>query len=149
MVLCAKIFQRLRSKHIFLRPVKSNKVFTTEKKKDCCLLIMRMEIKTRKRYYHAGEKDSINQGWWPMEIQLSNIISRMAYTRAILKNGMKRKATQTYCLPCRQRTKRHRLAREWQSVYEFCCKDGRLYGLINPNLCYSLKNERGEFVKSE
>lgn len=30
----------------------------------------------------------------------------------------------------------------------FVVRDGRLYGLINPNLCYSLKNERGEYVVS-
>jgi hypothetical protein len=30
----------------------------------------------------------------------------------------------------------------------FEVRNGRLYGLVNPNLCYSLINERGEYVRS-
>jgi antitoxin component YwqK of YwqJK toxin-antitoxin module len=106
--------------------------------------------KDTRRYYHAGEKDSINLGWWPngnpgFEYHFRNGVYEGDFKEwyangkplkhLVYHNGKEQSGTGW---------------RENGKVYmSFVVKDGRLYGLINPNLCYSLKNERGEFVKSE
>ncbi len=106
--------------------------------------------KDSKRYYHDGEKDSINMGWWlngnpRYEYHFKNgayegdfkewYVSGKPLKHIIYHNGKEQSGMGW---------------RENGKVYmSFVMKGGRLYGLINPNLCYSLKNERGEFVKSE
>jgi hypothetical protein len=105
--------------------------------------------KDSRRFYHNGEKDSINQGWWingypRFEYHFTNgiyggdfkewYVSGKPLKHLIYHNGKEQSGKGW---------------RENGKVYmSFVMRDGRLYGLINPNLCYSLKNERGEFVKS-
>ena len=105
--------------------------------------------KDSRRFYHAGEKDNINQGWWingnpRYEYHFKNgvyegdfkewYINGKPLKHIIYHDGKEQSGTGW---------------RENGKVYmSFVMKDGRLYGLINPNLCYSLKNERGEFVNS-
>jgi hypothetical protein len=106
--------------------------------------------KDSKRYYHGGEKDSINQGWW------LNGNPRYEYH---FKDGAYEGDFKEWYMsgkPIKHITYhkgKEQSGMGWREngkVYmSFVMKDGRLYGLINPNLCYSLKNERGEFVKSK
>ena len=35
-----------------------------------------------------------------------------------------------------------------KTYMNFIVKDGRRYGLVNAQLCYSVKNERGEYVEN-
>ena len=105
--------------------------------------------KDTRRYYHHGEKDSINQGWWPngnpqFEYHFKNGVyegdfkewyaSGKPLKHIIYHNG------------------KEQSGKGWREngkpYMSFVMRDGRLYGLINPNLCYSLKKENGEFVKS-
>lgn len=105
--------------------------------------------KDASRYYHNGEKDSINRGWW------LNGNPRYEYH---FKNGVYEgdfKEWYQSGKPLKHiiyRNGKEQSGKGWREngkVYmSFVVKDGRWYGLINPNLCYSLKNERGEFVKS-
>ena len=101
------------------------------------------------RYYHKGEKDSVNSGWW------MNGNLRFEYH---FKNGMYEGDFKEWYING-QRAK-HIVYHDGKEVsgkgwringkpyMSFVMRDGRLYGLINPNLCYSLKNERGEYVAS-
>ncbi len=101
------------------------------------------------RYYRNGEKDSINQGWWPngkqrYAYQFSNgeyegdfkewYASGKPLKHIIYHKGKEQSGTGW---------------RENGKIYmRFVMRDGRLYGLINPNLCYSLQNQKGEFRES-
>lgn len=106
--------------------------------------------KDSERYYHNGEKDSINQGWWP------NGKHRFEYH---FKNGIYEGDFKEWYVsgkPLKHiiyHAGKEQSGKGWREngkmYMSFVVKDGRLYGLINPNLCYSLKNERGEFVKSK
>ena len=101
------------------------------------------------RYYYKGEKDSVNSGWW------MNGNPRFEYH---FKNGMYEGDFKEWYING-QRAK-HIVYHDGKEVsgkgwringkpyMSFVMRDGRLYGLINPNLCYSLKNERGEYVAS-
>jgi hypothetical protein len=99
------------------------------------------------RWYHMGEKDSVNKGWWPngnarFEYHFENGIyegdfkewyeSGSPLKHIVYKNG------------------KEVSGRGWRAngkmYMSFEVRNGRMYGLINPNLCYSLQNERGEFV---
>lgn len=106
--------------------------------------------KDTRRYYHAGEKDSTNQGWWPN----GNPSFEYHFKNGVYEGDFKEWYTSgkplKHLVYCNGEEQSGTGWRENGKVYmSFVVKDGRLYGLINPNLCYSLKNERGEFVKSE
>ena len=105
--------------------------------------------KDSRRFYHAGEKDSINQGWW------INGNPRFEYH---FKNGVYEgdfKEWYASGKPMKHivyHNGQELSGKGWRengkAYMSFVMRDGRLYGLINPNLCYSLKNERGEYVNS-
>ncbi|MET0392933.1 MAG: hypothetical protein ABW019_07315 [Chitinophagaceae bacterium] len=102
-----------------------------------------------KRYYRHGEKDSVHTGWWPggnlrFEYHFSNgnyhgdfkewyaggqPYKHLHYTHGTDDSG--------------------KGWRENGKVYmSYVTRDGRRYGLINANLCYSLAGEEAELVKS-
>lgn len=105
--------------------------------------------KDTRRFYHNGEKDSINEGWWP------NGNHRFAYH---FRNGSYEGSFEEWYesgKPYKHimyHDGKEQSGQGWREngkVYmSFVARDGRLYGLINPNLCYSLKNERGEYVSN-
>ena len=102
-----------------------------------------------KRYYRGGEKDSIHLGWWingnprfEYHFKMGNYegdykewyVSGKPAKHLIYHDGKEQSGTGW---------------RENGKLYmSFVVRNGRLYGLVNPNLCYSLKNEKGEFVAS-
>ena len=103
--------------------------------------------KDAQRFYHDGEKDSINMGWW------KNANRRFEYH---FKNGIYEGDYKEWYISGKPMKHiiyhdgKEQSGKGWREngkVYmSFVMRDGRLYGLINPNLCYSLKNERGEYV---
>ncbi len=101
------------------------------------------------RWYHKGEKDSVHRGWWPngnlrFEYHFDNgnyqgdykewYASGAALKHIVYANG------------------KELSGRGWRAngrIYmSFEVRNGRMYGLINPNLCYSLKDEKGAFSAS-
>lgn len=105
--------------------------------------------KDTRRFFRKGEKDSVHTGWWPngklrFEYHFENGIyqgdckewyeSGQALKHIVYKDGKEQKG------------KGWRI--NGKPYMSFEVRDGRMYGLINPNLCYSLKNEKGEFVKT-
>ncbi len=101
------------------------------------------------RIYHDGEKDSVNTGWWMngnlrFEYHFKAGVYEGDY-KEWYENGNPAKHIVYH-------EGKEISGKGWRmngKVYmSFVQRDGRLYGLINPNLCYSLKNERGEYVAS-
>lgn len=101
------------------------------------------------RYYHQGQKDSVHTGWWPngnlrFEYHFSNgnyhgdfkewyaggqRYKHLHYTQGVDDNGMGwREIGKTYM--------------------SYATRNGRRYGLINANLCYSVTGEKAELVRS-
>ncbi len=102
-----------------------------------------------RRYYQQGEKDSIHQGWWPNgKMQFEYHFHKGNYNgwfREWYFSGKPLKAIwflngqELYGTGWRENGK----------VYmSFEVRNGRLYGLVNPNLCYSLKNGSGQYQRS-
>jgi hypothetical protein len=106
-------------------------------------------VLAEKRYYEAGEKAGVHTGFWEngkMRFQYSfnkgqydgdfkqwykngRLYTIIQYNEGIEKNG--------------------KAWRESGKLYlNYVMRNGRRYGMINPNLCYTLKNEKGEFLKS-
>jgi antitoxin component YwqK of YwqJK toxin-antitoxin module len=99
------------------------------------------------RYYRAGEKDSIARGWWP------NGNLRFEYHFHMGKYEGDFKEWYTSGKPLKHisyHQGKEQWGRGWREngkpYMSFEVRDGRMYGSINPNLCYSLKNEKGEYI---
>lgn len=102
-----------------------------------------------KRFYHQGEKDSVNMGWWPN--------GKMRYAYHFKKGVYEGDFDEWYQSgnPLKHivyHNGKEQSGKGWREngkIYmSFVLRNGRLYGLINSNLCYSLKNEQGEFIPS-
>ena len=105
--------------------------------------------KDASRFYHNGEKDSINQGWWPNGNPRFEYHFKNGVYEGDFKEWYQSGKPLKHIVYHEGKEQSGKGWRENGKVYmSFVVKDGRLYGLVNPNLCYSLKNERGEFVKS-
>lgn len=99
------------------------------------------------RYYRDGEKDSVHRGWWPngqlryeYHFQMGNYEGdwKEWYASGVLMKHIIYQAGKELA------------GKGWREngkpYMSFVRRDGRLYGLINANLCYSLRNEKGEFI---
>jgi len=102
-----------------------------------------------RRYYHLGEKDSVHTGWWES--------GQPRFEYQFHKGHYEGWFKEWYASGNRLKEiwyeggeeKRGTGWRENGKCYmSFEVRNGRLYGLINPNLCYTLKNEQGEFIRS-
>ncbi len=129
--------------------LKSSQSFYKGKEEGCSYSFYEDGKQESKRYFHLGEKDSINLGWWSngnlrFEYHFNNGIydgdykewyfSGKALKYLLYKNGEELSG------------------KGWREngklFMNYVMKDNRRYGLMNSQLCYSLKNEKGEFVKS-
>ena len=102
-----------------------------------------------KRYYHHGEKDSVHTGWWPG--------GHLRFEYHFSKGNYHGDFKEWYAggQPYKHLHYTHGTDdsgkgwRENGKVYmSYVTRDGRRYGLINANLCYSLAGEKAELVKS-
>lgn len=101
-----------------------------------------------KRYYHLGEKDSVHTGWW------DNGNTRFVYH---FNNGVYNGSFEEYYYSGKPLKKisyyngNDSFGTGWREngkiFMNYIMKDGRRYGVMNAQPCYSLKNERGEYVK--
>ncbi|MFT3932203.1 MAG: hypothetical protein QM726_01205 [Chitinophagaceae bacterium] len=105
---------------------------------------------SEKRYYHLGEKDGLHSGWWEngkprFEYHFANGVyngdykewykSGLAYKRIHYTNGIDDEGVGW---------------RENGKLFmNFTVKNGRRYGIVNSNLCYTVKNEKGDFIGKE
>jgi len=100
-----------------------------------------------RRYFRNGEKDSVHLGWWPNgRLRFEYHFKQGQYEgwfREWYVSGIQLKAIWY------EGGKEIRGTgwRENGKIYmSFEVRNGRLYGLVNPNLCYSLQKEKGVFV---
>ncbi len=102
-----------------------------------------------KRYYHSGEKDSVHIGWWPnghkrFEIHFSNGVYNGEYAEWYVDGNPLKTIQYVNGIDVSGKAFRN----NGKPYMNFITKDGRRYGLLNSQMCYSLKNENGEFSKS-
>ena len=104
---------------------------------------------SEKRFYHKGEKDSVHVGWWPngnhrFEYHFVSGLYHGDY-KEWYANGERYKHIH-------YTGGKEDWAKGWREngkVYmNFIVKNGRRYGLENTNLCYTVRNEQGEYVNS-
>lgn len=104
---------------------------------------------SEQRYYHAGEKDSVHTGWWPngrlrFEYHFNNGLYHGDFKEWYATGQAYKQIHYTYGADDNGRG-----WRENGKIYmSYITRNGRRYGLVNANLCYTLKNENGEFIKS-
>jgi antitoxin component YwqK of YwqJK toxin-antitoxin module len=95
------------------------------------------------RWYRNGEKDSVHRGWWPngklrFEYHFSEGAYQGMFTEWYFSGNMIQQL-----LYENGREVHGKAWRDNGKLYmNFVMKNGRRYGLNNPNLCYSLKNEK-------
>lgn len=104
---------------------------------------------SEKRYYHNGEKDSVHIGWWP------NGKPRFEYhfTAGLYNGDFKEWYSEGEKFKyIRYKDGKEDWGKGWRQngkVYmSFIVRNGRRYGLENSNLCYTVKNGKGEYVNS-
>ena len=101
------------------------------------------------RYYHLGEKDSVHNGWWPNGQPRFEYHFKMGVYDGDFKEWYESGKPMKYIVYAAGKEQQGKGWRENGKTYmSFVVRNGRLYGLINPNLCYSLKNEKGEYINS-
>ena len=99
------------------------------------------------RYYHLGEKDSVHNGWWPNGQPRFEYHFKMGVYDGDFKESYESGKPMKYIVYAAGKEQQGKGWRENGKTYmSFVVRNGRLYGLINPNLCYSLKNEKGEYI---
>ena len=104
---------------------------------------------SEKRFYTNGEKDGINTGWWPngnkrFEYQFSKGIYSGDF-KEWFEDGKEYK----YIYYVNGNDQWGKGWRESGKLFmNYQVKDGRRYGIVNSNLCYTVKNGNGEYVAS-
>ncbi|MDE3251969.1 MAG: hypothetical protein KGO92_04120 [Bacteroidota bacterium] len=99
------------------------------------------------RYYRNGEKDSVHRGWWPNGQLRYEYHFQMGNYEGDWKEWYASGVLMKHIIYQSGKELSGKGWRENGKPYmSFVRKDGRLYGLINSNLCYSLRNEKGEFI---
>lgn len=105
--------------------------------------------KEASRYYRNGEKDSVHTGWWPDGKLRYEYHFRTGVYEGDFKEWYAGGQPLKHIIYHNGKEQSGKGWRENGKPYmSFIMKDGRLYGLINPNLCYSLSNGKGEFRQS-
>jgi antitoxin component YwqK of YwqJK toxin-antitoxin module len=101
------------------------------------------------RYYHLGEKDSVHRGWWNNGQLRFEYHFKMGVYDGDFKEWYPTGKPLKYIVYSNGKEEHGKGWRANGKIYmNFVMRDGRLYGSINPNLCYSLKNEKGEYINS-
>ncbi len=102
-----------------------------------------------KRYYHQGEKDSVHTGWWPNgKLRFEYHFSKGMYNgdyKEWYNSGQAYKHIH-YASGVDDWGKGWR--ENGRLFMNYTMVQGRRYGIVNSNLCYTVKNEQGEFTKT-
>ncbi len=102
------------------------------------------------RNYSKGEKDGTHYGWYEsgakrFEYNFKNGFADGESTEWYRTGGVAKKTIYNNGVEDRVQAWRD----NGKLYANYVIKDGVIYGLNNSNLCYSLKNERGEYVSKK
>ncbi len=99
------------------------------------------------RFFHKGEKEGTHSGWWPNGKPRFEYHFHNGYYEGDFKEWYETGE------PLKQivyHEGKEIMGRGWRRngkpYMSFVVKNNRFYGQINPNLCYSLKNEQGQYI---
>lgn len=101
------------------------------------------------RYFHQGEKDSVHTAWWNngnkrLEHQFKKGNYDGMNTEWFIDGKISKQIFYDHGIDT--------LGRGWRNngkiFMSYVRVNGRRYGLMNAQPCYSVQNEKGEFVKS-
>ena len=106
-------------------------------------------VLSEKRYYAKGEKDSVHTGWW----QNGNKRFEYHFTKGIYNGDYKEWYQSGQLLKhIHYINGMDDWGKGWREsgkpYMNYVMKDGRRYGIVNSNLCYTVKNGNGEYVNS-
>ena len=105
---------------------------------------------SEKRYYHHGEKDSVHMGWWPNRKPRFEYHFTSGLYNGDFKEWYSEGENYKHLHYINGKEDWGKGWRQNGKVYmNFIVKNGRRYGLENSNLCYTVKNEKGEYVNAE
>ena len=104
---------------------------------------------SEKRLYNNGEKDNVHTGWWQngnkrFEYHFINGIYNGDYKEWYQSGRLLKHIHYTNGIDDWGKG-----WRESGKLYmNYVMKEGRRYGIVNSNLCYTVKNDKGEYVNS-
>lgn len=134
----------------FNQQIKSSQTFFKGKEEGWLKTFYKDGVKEMQRYFSDGEKDSVHTAWWhngnkKMEIHFLKGNYNGLY-REWYENGKPFK----YIVYENGNDMEGKAWRPNGKLYmNFINKEGRRYGLLNAQMCFSLKNEKGEYSKAE
>ena len=131
------------------KTVHQKKTYTSGKENGLQLIYFPGGELSEKRYYTNGEKDKVHTGWW----ENGNLRFEYHFANGIYNGDYKEWYQSGKLLKHIHYVKGiddcGKGWRETGKLYmNYIMKNGRRYGIVNSNLCYTVKNGNGEFVVS-
>ncbi|MBU3745447.1 MAG: hypothetical protein FGM61_13040 [Sediminibacterium sp.] len=103
-----------------------------------------------RRYFHKGEKDSVHLGWWPNgNLRFEYHFQQGQYHGWFKEWYFSGKPLKAIWYEIGKEIRGTGWRENGKIYMSFEVRNGRLYGLVNPNLCYSLQKEKGVFVSAK
>ena len=100
-----------------------------------------------RRYFHQGEKDSVHMGWWPNgNPRFEYHFHQGQYNGWFKEWYVSGEPLKAIWYQAGKEIRGTGWRENGKMYMSFEVRNGRLYGLVNPNLCYSLQKENGVFV---
>jgi len=104
-------------------------------------------VKADLRYYHLGEKDSVHTGWWSNgRLRFRYHFSRGNYDGISNEWYSSGKLLKEIVYVNGNDVSGKGWRENGKPFMNFIMRDGRRYGLMNGQLCYSLKSEKGQYL---
>lgn len=102
-----------------------------------------------RRYFRKGEKDSVHLGWWPNgNLRFEYHFHQGQYEGWFREWYVSGKPLKAIWYEGGKEIRGTGWRENGKIYMSFEVRNGRLYGLVNPNLCYSLQKEKGVFVEA-
>jgi len=102
-----------------------------------------------KRYYHLGEKDSVHTGWWQNGKPRFEYHFKQGLYNGNYKEWYSSGQGYKHILYINGKDEWGKGWRESGKMFmNYTMKDGRRYGIVNSNLCYTIKNGAGNFAET-
>lgn len=129
--------------------IKSSTAISNGKEEGWKILYYPAGTVSEKRYYHYGEKDSVHAGWWENGNPRFEYHFAAGHYEGDFKEWFESGSLYKHLHYTNGQEERGMGWRENGKQYmNYVMKNGRRYGIVNPGLCYTLKNENGEYLNA-